>query len=146
MSPTLELPRLLLPGLALLAVLAAFAVRLRRQPASGAPLRVAAWTSLWLGLFFALLSVRVASRSIELSAAFWAAFAGLVFTEYWQAASRRARAQAAVALALVLALLAPLAAVRYLARVQGARPLVAFRGASSWLLANSRPGELVFHA
>jgi len=146
LSSTLELPRLLLPGLALLAVLAAFALRLRRQPASGAPLRVAVWTSLWLGLFFALLSVRVASRSIELSAAFWAAFAGLVFTEYWQAASRRARAQAAVALALVLALLAPLAAVRYLARVQGARPLVAFRGASSWLLANSRPGELVFHA
>jgi hypothetical protein len=70
LSPTLELPRLVLPGLALLAMLAAFGIRLRRQPASGAPLRIAAWTSLGLGLFFALLSVRVASRSIELAAAF----------------------------------------------------------------------------
>jgi hypothetical protein len=49
-------------------------------------------------------------------------------------------------LALVLALIAPLAAARYLARVQEARPLLAFRGASLWLAANSRPGELVFHA
>jgi hypothetical protein len=49
-------------------------------------------------------------------------------------------------LALVLALVDPLAAGRYLARVQEARPLLAFRGASLWLAANSRPGELVFHA
>ena len=146
LSPTLDLPRLVLPGLALVAALVAFAVRLRRHPGEAVPLRVAEWASLTLGLFFALLSVRVASRSIELAAAFLATFAGLVFTEYWQTASRRGRAQAAAVPALVLAVLVPQAAARYHARVQGARPLLAFRGASSWLAHNSRPGELVFHA
>jgi hypothetical protein len=90
--------------------------------------------------------VRVAGRSIELSAAFLATFAGLVFTEYWRAAAPRARAAAAIALALGLALVVPAAAARYRARVEVARPLLAFRGASSWLAENSRPGELVFHA
>ncbi|HEY6510069.1 MAG TPA: hypothetical protein VIY56_18730, partial [Vicinamibacterales bacterium] len=146
LSPTLDLPRLVLPGLALVAVVVAFAVRLKSAPAAATPQRVAAWASLALGLFFALLSVRVASRSIELAAVFLAAFAGLVFTEHWQQASRRRRAQAAGVLALVLAVLVPQALARYHARVQNARPLLAFRGASSWLAENTRPGELVFHA
>ena len=146
LSQALDLPRLILPGLALLAAVVAFALRLRREAASAAPARLAAWASLALGLLFAFLSVRVASRSIELAAAFLAAFAGLVFTEHWLAAAPRARAKAAVALLLLLALLVPLAAARYEARVKGARPLLAFRGASAWLAQNSRPGELVFHA
>ncbi len=146
LSATLDLPVLVLPGLAVLALLVVFAVRLRRQPSAGSPQRVAAWASLALGLFFALLSVRVASRSIELAAAFLASFAGLVFTEHWQAASRRGRARAAVALALGLGLLLPQAAGRYHARVHGARPLLAFRGASVWLAEHAPPGELVFHA
>ena len=146
LSATLDLPRLVLPGLAVLAALVAFGIRLRRRPAEAGPLRVTAWASLALGLFFALLSVRVANRSIELAAAFLSAFAGLVFTECWQAASRRGRTQAAAVLALVLAVLVPQAAARYDARVHSARPLLAFRGASSWLSEHSRPGELVFHA
>ncbi len=146
LSATLDLPRLVLPGLAVLAALVAFGIRLRRRPAEAGPLRVTAWASLALGLFFALLSVRVANRSIELAAAFLSAFAGLVFTECWQAASRRGRTQAAAVLALVLVVLVPQAAARYDARVHSARPLLAFRGASSWLSEHSRPGELVFHA
>lgn len=145
LSPTLDAPRLLLPALALLAVTGVFAMRLRASPGSAGPLRVAAWTSLSLGLLFALLSLGVASRSIELAAAFSATFAGLVFTEHRQAATRRGRAKGAIVLALVLAVLVPLALERYQARVSGARPLLAFRGASLWLAANARPGELVFH-
>jgi len=49
-------------------------------------------------------------------------------------------------LALVLAVVVPTALVRYHVRVHGARPLLASRGAASWLLANSPPGALVFHA
>jgi hypothetical protein len=146
LSPTLDLPRLVLPGLAVVGALVAFGIRVRRQPAPAPPLRVAAWTSLSLGLFFALLSVRVAGRSIELAAVFLAAFAGLVFTECRQGASRRVRIGTAAVPALVLAVLVPQAAARYEARVQTARPLLAFRGASAWLAHNSRSGELVFHA
>lgn len=142
----LDGPRLVLPALALLALAAVFARRLRLERARGEPARVAAWTSLSLCLLFTLLSLRVASRSIELAAAFGAAFAGLVFSEQWRSTTRRSRIAAAAALSLVLLAQVPLSLERYHARVQGARPLLAFRGASLWLAANARPGELVFHA
>jgi hypothetical protein len=139
-------PLLLLPALGLLAVVAAFAVLVRRSPASDPGARAAAFTSLALALLFTLLSVRVANRSIELAAAFAVAFAGLVAREHREHAGPRARATAAAALAGFLAFLAPVAASRHQLRLAAERPPLAFRGASAWLAANSRPGELVFHA
>jgi hypothetical protein len=146
LSPTLDAPRLVFPALALLALLGLFALRLRRGAPPDAPARVAAWTSLALSLFFLALSLRVASRSLELAAAFGASFAGLAFSELRRSASERQRTWLSVALAVSLLWLVPVAVHRYHARATGARPLLAYRGASLWLAANARPGDLVFHA
>jgi hypothetical protein len=136
---------LLIPLVGLLALLAVFAVR--RWKGEPAPLpSTAAWTSLGLFLLFALLSVRVASRSVELAAAFGAAFAGLAWTELWRNGSARARRIAVAGLAVFLLALVPLGFSRYLARVNGARPLLAYRGAGLWLDSYARPGQVVFHA
>jgi hypothetical protein len=146
LSLALEGPRLLLPALGVLAALLVFARLVRSQRAVDLPARVAAWTSLTLALLFALLSVRVASRSIELAAVFAAGFAGLVAREHGRGATAGGRARAFAWLAAFLAVLVPMAALRYRVRVEHARPLLAYRGVSAWLAANSVPGELVFHA
>ena len=140
-----EWPRLVLPLVGLLVLLVAFLGRRARAREPGWS-SLAAWTSLALCLVFALLSWRVASRSIELAAAFGAAFAGLVWSDLWRASAERTRRLAGAALTLALAVLVPLAASRYLDRVKGARPLIAFRGAGLWLDTYARPGQLVFHA
>jgi hypothetical protein len=139
-------PLLLLPALGMLTALAAFVLLVRRPPASEPHARAAVWTSLALVLLFTLLSLRVANRSLELAAAFATAFAGLVAREHRERATPRARPAAAALLVAFLAFLVPIAASRHHARVAAERPLLAFRGASAWLAANSRPGELVFHA
>ncbi len=137
---------LVVPALGLLAVVVAFVVLVRRSPASDPLARAAAWTSLALALLFTVLSLRVANRSIELAAAFAAVFAGLVAREHQAHASPRARSVAAALLVGFLAFLIPIAAVRHQLRLAAERPQLAFRGASAWLAANSRPGDLVFHA
>ena len=139
-------PLLLLPALGLLAALVAFVVLVSRRRATDLRARAGAWTSLALTMLFAALSVRVASRSIELAAAFATVFAGLVVREHLEQASPSGRALGAVLLAGFLGILVPVAAGRHQTRVASERPLLAFRGASTWLAANSRPGELVFHA
>ncbi len=135
-------PRLLLPALGLLVTLAGFAGVVRREP-DEPPARAAAWTSLVLTLLFLLLTVHVANRSLELAAAFGTAFAGLVAGELVR---RRGPRGIAIGLAAFLAVLVPLAAAGFATRAASVRPLAAYRGASLWLAANSRPGELVFHA
>jgi hypothetical protein len=140
-------PLLVIPALGFLAALAAFAWLVRRRGAASEPYaRSAAWTSLALTVLFAFLGVRVANRSIDLATAFAAVFAGLVARELVSQGSRRARAVTAALLAGFLVVLCPVAASRHQARAASARPLLAYRGAGAWLAANSRPGELVFHA
>jgi hypothetical protein len=146
LSLALDGPRLVLPALALVALaLLFFALRLRRGPPVDAAARAAAWTSLVLSLLFLVLSLRVASRSLELAVAFGATFAGLAFSELWRSGSERQRTALAVALAISLLEFVPAAVHRYHVRAVGARPLLAYRGASLWLAAHARPGDLVFH-
>jgi hypothetical protein len=145
LSLAAEWPRLVLPLVGLLVLLAAFLGR-RTKASASATSPVVAWVSLGLCLLFAFLSVRVASRSVELAAAFGAAFAGLAWTEIWRAGGERRRWTAGVALALTLAALAPLGVSRYLVRLKGARPLLAYRGAGLWLDTYAHPGQVVFHA
>jgi hypothetical protein len=139
-----ELPRLVLPGLAVLAAVAVgFARRRRTDPDAR---QAAAGASLLLFVLFAVLSWRVASRSVELAAAFGAAFGGLVASEAWRSGSQRARRATAGVIALLLLALVPNAARHYRLRVVGARPLLAYRGAGLWLDTYARPGQTVFHA
>lgn len=142
--PPYEVARLALPALAVLAaVLVALARRDAEEPG---PRRAVAWASLALFAFFAFLSLRVASRSVELAAAFGTAFAGLVASGVWRSGSPRARRAVGAAVAALLLVLVPQAALRYRDRVRGARPLLAFRGAGLWLDTYARPGQTVFHA
>src|SRR5262249_9360481 len=75
-----------------------------------------------------------------------AAFAGIAWSDLWREGSARKRLVLGGTLALVLVVLVPQAAARYRDRVNGARPLLAFRGAGLWLDRYARPGQLVFHA